>query len=286
MKVYNTPREVLSPTMAGMRSRVMRWFLAVAVAMALLGLLYAQTQGGAVETVFQELRSSDEKTRNAAAENLTVLALKDFEGMLPALQEGLSDEYPEVRFYSAVALAAAAYDDERNAIMLGQAAPALIEALKDPDPRVREAAAGALGLVGPSPTSEAVSALAELLGDSEAKVRKASLEALTRPQAVDMELIFAVLRVHEEDPSEDVRAEAAKTLAEIGARDPAVVWSLTESLKSPDRYLRQESVRALGKLGPAASPAIEELEKVAENPREDRTIRKYAAQALRRIRGE
>jgi len=272
--------------MAHSGGRVTKWFLITATAAVLLGLLYAHSQDGTPEAYFEGLRSSDAAARRAAAESLTLLALKDFERILPALQKGLRDENAEVRFHSAVVLSTAAYDNEKNALLLEQAVSPLMEGLKDRDPRVREAAAGAIGLVRPSPPSEAVAALVGLLGDSEAKVRKASLEALTRAQPAEIEIIFAILRVHEEDPSEEVRAEAAKTLAEISAREPAVVWSLTDSLKSSDRYLRQESVRALGKLGPAASPAVEELEKIAENPNEDRIIRKYAAQALRKIRGE
>ncbi|MGH9804770.1 MAG: HEAT repeat domain-containing protein, partial [Candidatus Acidiferrales bacterium] len=255
-------------------------------AMALLGLVYAQTDQNAAEVLFEDLRGSDEEARKTAEEKLTLLALEDLENVLPSLQKGLKDPSPEVRFYCAVVLAVAAYDDEKNAIMLSEAAPSLTGALKDDDARVREAAAGALGLVRPSPPSEAVSALVGVLGDREPKVRKAALEALTSVQPIDVELVFAILHAHEDDPSEEVRAEAAKTLARMSANDPDVVWSLTKSLKSSDHFLRQESIRALGKLGPAAAPAIPELEKIAENPTEDRTVRKYASQALRKIKGQ
>lgn len=55
------------------------------------------------------------------------------------------------------------------------------------------------------------------------------------------------------DPDRDVRFEAAWALGKIG---PAAVPALTEALKDPQARVRSEAAWALGIMGPTAAAAV------------------------------
>jgi len=246
---------------------------------------------GAVESgevLLQKLKSSDAAIRRNAAEVLAERGIadlvNDLKKVLPDLLPALKDSDADVRYYVAVALASAGWDDN-GAQALSGAVPALIEALKDKDPRVREYSAKAIGLVMPQPPAETAKPLLKLLNDKEKggekTVQEAALAALSRIKPVTPEMASAVLKLLKED--KDVKGEAASTLGDFASSDPEVISVLIGALKDTDRFIRQEVVRAFGKIGPPARAALPELKKIADNSKEDQTIRDNAVAALRRI---
>jgi HEAT repeat protein len=103
----------------------------------------------------------------------------------------------------------------RQFVMMGEpAVPALIAAVKDPEPRVRTAAASALWGLGPKART-AVTALAETLADADDGVRLAAVMAL---EAVGPDAAPAVpaLARAVRDRNGNVRLWAAKALGRIG----------------------------------------------------------------------
>ena len=97
--------------------------------------------------------------------------------------------------------------------------PLLIEALDNPDAGIRREALGALALMRDSGAVRAqVMRVARSLGDSEPVVRMVACAALSNlADPADVEVIDALARAHLADEDQDVRWNAALTLARLGS---------------------------------------------------------------------
>lgn len=207
----------------------------------------------------------------------------------------------------------------------GKAAlPALVEAARDDDSRVRRAVAKSFGLMG-ADTSSCVPTLKELLTDSSRAVRVEAALSLwwVAQEATESARVLGECLGNSEV---EVRLDAAKALAEIGphAREaaPALIQMLRDTSKlSEDPRPRQwavsalgrmrakeatqilaeivenlepsvtlDAIHALGDIGPdakAAMPSLEELIKLKiRGSSIDPVLRDAAVEALARIRGE
>lgn len=150
-----------------------------------------------------------------------------------------------------------------------QVLPALMEALRDPNPAVQSAAATAIGRVGGAP------ALAEAMTSPNPVARVAVLGVLwglPRDPLNDerrVEILVPALR----DPSPQVRQSAARALAEMGPAAAPAVPALGAALYDSDGSVRQSAVDALARLG-----ALEELAKAASSA--DPNVRRLALSNL------
>ncbi|HPP52681.1 MAG TPA: HEAT repeat domain-containing protein, partial [Thermoguttaceae bacterium] len=176
---------------------------------------------------------------------------------IPALREALKDKDSRVRWRAAEALGNLG---DRESI------PALREALKDQDWHVREAAAEALVKLGPP----SIPALREALKDQHSDVRHAAAKALGN--LGDHESIPA-LREALKDQDWHVRGIAAEVLGKLGDRES--IPALREALKDEELSVRNAAAKALGKLGPEAIPALREALKD-----QDEDVGEAAAEAL------
>jgi HEAT repeat protein len=126
--------------------------------------------------------------------------------------------------------------------------PALLGALKDPEPGVRKAAA-------------------------------ASFRSMEAPPRGTITALVETLR----DPNAEVRAEAAFGL--MGFHSPPAreaVPALSASfVQDPDRQVRVNAARALGLMGPVARDAVSVLRAGLRDP--DERVRDAAAEALQAI---
>ena len=151
------------------------------------------------------------------------------------------------------------------------AVPPLIAALKDTNGEVRASAAGALGDIG---DKRAVTPLIAALKDTSGEVRARAADALgyIRDKRAVIPLIDLL-----KDPDRIVRASAAGTLGELG--DKAAVMPLIAVLKDPDPSVRASTAGALRILGDktAVRPLIAALKD--PNP----SVRASAAGALGRL---
>jgi HEAT repeat protein len=91
-----------------------------------------------------------------------------------------------------------------------------VEALKEPDARVRATAARKLGSVGASDEA-ALPALLRALTDQDAAVRREVILALVKFGAEAREALPVLAEIRERDPSAAVRACAGKALARLQA---------------------------------------------------------------------
>jgi HEAT repeat protein len=126
------------------------------------------------------------------------------------------------------------------------AIPALLELLKDPDPRIRWEAARTLGKIG-ADAAVAVPALVEAFKDPEAPVRE----------------------------------HAAEALGDIGPPAKDGVPALIEALRDADMKVRRDAARSLGLIGPAAKTALPALRQLDKDP--EREVREAASKSLRQL---
>jgi len=124
----------------------------------------------------------------------------------------------------------------------------LRDLLQDSCPWVREAAARALGRIGPE-ARNAVQALGERLGDDDPRVRTAALRALARIGAASVEVLANALAGAEVEG----RWVYMQALTDIGAASIPVLAPL---LRSKDKEERRKALISLTTLGAPAAPAL------------------------------
>ena len=149
---------------------------------------------------------------------------------------------------------------------------ALIAALADSDPDVRETVVMTLGRMR---DQRIVPALLPLLKDSNADVREHAVFALTR--SGDPRAVAAVMTMID-DASPDVRQQAVHLLGQ--SRNREAVPSLLKALKDSSADVRQQAVFGLGHLRDAS--AVEPLLDALKDSSAD--VRQQAAFALGQIR--
>lgn len=136
----------------------------------------------------------------------------------------------------------------------------------------RRGAADALGLIG---DSRAVPWLIRSLADPAMSVRRASMLACLRLEAMDA-VPHVIRRLR--DKSGGVRVLAAGVLGRF--EDPRAVPALVVSLQDPQWYVRQAAATSLGQIGDLR--AVRALEKATRDPR--KAVAQAARAALRSLR--
>lgn len=149
---------------------------------------------------------------------------------------------------------------------------ALVAALKDTDPGVRQVAAESLGCIG---DARAIDPVASLLGDSAVQVRKSAVEALGKME--DARAIPALGRAAG-DANPEVRREAAEAL--LSFDEPAASEPLLKLLGDPDSRVRLIALEGLSQRGDRR--ALGPLSKLVKDPTVE--VRARAVRALGRYR--
>jgi HEAT repeat protein len=175
--------------------------------------------------------------------------------------------------------------------MTPAAAPALLAALDDPEPRVRLAVVSAIRGMQPPP-ADALAPFAGRLSDTDPEVRLQTADALGHFGAAAVPALLAAfddpeprvratvasafravgpparaaipaLRAHLTDPAATVRLNSAAALAAVGAGDGESVAALAATLGDPEHIVRWGAAMALGRLGANAAGARPALERAA-----------------------
>jgi HEAT repeat protein/beta-lactamase regulating signal transducer with metallopeptidase domain len=149
---------------------------------------------------------------------------------------------------------------------------ALVSALKDSDPGVRQAAAESLGRIG---DPRAIEPLGGLLNDPSIDVRRAAVEALGN---VDDPKVVPALSKAAGDANPAVRREAAEAL--LGVDDEAATAPLVKLLSDSDPKVRVTALEGLSRRGDKR--ALEPLGKLVKDPNVE--VRSRAVRALARFR--
>jgi HEAT repeat protein len=160
---------------------------------------------------------------------------------IPGLLEALKDDDPPVREAAAEALA-----------HVGKPAiPALVGALKHDEPRVRFGATRAL-LLMKEDAKESIPALVDALDDKSNMVRFGAGRALA---TIGPEAIPALIRGLKES-KQRMRYHSILVLSQFGPKAKDAIPALTEAISGKDIFLRSAAANALGAMGPLAKPAM------------------------------
>ena len=258
----------------------------------------------AVPRLVRMLREGDQAARGAAIWGLMGIG-PEARAAVPVLIETLRHEDFHTQYWSCEALGRIGPDAKT-------AVPALIDCLReDLPPSVRRHAAAALGGIGPDVGREGLDALIGALDDPTEPVREDAVVALgklgpfARAAAGAVEAALAgdrlAARVRAAEThwrltgSTDLAVEiligeleydkfpwqAAEVLGRLGPAAAPAVDALAALLESPDAELRVTAAETLGRLGAVAKPAVPALRRAAENP--DPDVRHAAVEALKMI---
>lgn len=202
------------------------------------------------------------------------------------LVDWLEGDYSEFRMVAAAALGRVGDETSLSALM---------EALTDPDPRVRVQAVRSCGLIG---DTRCVPALADRLDDPSQRVKREATNALGSIGTTDaLKALVPVARAEEES----IRRMAIDELGKLGSLEPVVV--LLRGLEDNSKSIQRAAMLSLIRLFVEAPPEqTEEVrETVAEqlealeadavipqlvdilNESERRTVRRNAAWLLGRV---
>ena len=213
----------------------------------------------AIPALVEALKSDDTGQRAGAAKALAGMG-GDAVPAIPELIANLKGE-DEVRRETVEALGAIG----------AAAAKPLTESLKAADARERAGAAMALALLGASAKESAPVIFDLLKTDSDPQVRIALLSALPKiglePGAAVPALVAGIV-----DDNETVRHAAINALVPMRAGRDLALTALTALLKENNAAMRQRAARALGRMGPAATPAVPAIIEAARTSSADSTL--------------
>lgn len=222
----------------------------------------------AVAALIKAMRDADRDVRMWSADALGLIAPTHKDGFV-ALTHALRDSDEGVRGIAASALRPSG----------SAAVPALIRAIEDPSPAVRQQVADALGAIGPA-AKDGVAALMKSLGDDQSVVRAASARALGKIGPAAQEAVPSLIQIlKDEDPK--VWFASAQSLEAIGPASREAVPELTRSLSDPDVDVKKGAALALGTIESLSKDAITHLQNLLERNAE---IRPWVKQALRQIK--
>ncbi|KPK65796.1 MAG: hypothetical protein AMK73_01905 [Planctomycetes bacterium SM23_32] len=249
--------------------------------------LVGSTESETPRALLEALASRHDSVRHYASSRLAALGKENLNGLKletrdrQVLRQALAEQSVQVRrnvIRFAVQLGAD-YRDELVALALADEDPAVLTTAIDgvrggadqavldrlgellgssPHPKVREAAANALGKVG---SAASVPVLVKALDDTEENVRWFAVEGLRKLGATQaVPVISEMLR---RDPSARVREIAASALGELG--QPAGVPALRAALDDANERVQQKAVAALQAL---ATDNYERMTVIADTLRE------------------
>lgn len=221
------------------------------------------------------LNNENPNVRSDAADEIGLLG-ENATDAISALSQALHDEYEPVRLNAAYALGAIGEKAVPNLIKNlvcdnGQvrrkaayglaavgatAVPSLIEVLDHENDDVRVEATYALAQIG-NDANTAVPALIARAKDNKVEVRRYLPEAFGSIGANAAPAVPTLIDMLENDDDVQVRFESALALAQIGPAAEDAIPVLTTSLKDRNRYVRDNSIHALKRIGtPEAETAL------------------------------
>ena len=214
----------------------------------------------------ESLSAHDPSIRSHAADELGTLGESAAEAV-PHLIKALHDDYEPVCLNAAYALGA-----------IGEPSVSqLIEVLSAENGATRRMAAYALAAVG----TPAVSALSEALQHTADAVRVEAAYALAQIGDAAEPAIPALME-RTKDDNVEVRRYLPEAFGSIGPAAAPAVPDLIDSVENDDdKQVRFESALALAQIGPAANDAVPVLANALRD--EDRYVRDNSIHALKRI---
>jgi len=150
----------------------------------------------------------------------------------------------------------------------------------------KAAIARRLARLGPA-AEAAIPPLKEAAATSpDRNVRAASIAALHRILADPREAVTVFAELLASEPDAGLKRVLVDRIAGRGEAGAAAVPQMTEALKTPDAEVQMAAVIALARLGAAARPALEEIDRLAGGDAASERVQAAATEAAEIIRGE
>jgi HEAT repeat protein len=196
--------------------------------------------------------------------------------LVPALAEAARDSEVRVRLEAVSTL-------EMLGLLAAPAVPALVEALEDSNRFVRWTAVRTLGALGAA-AGDAWPGLSRVLEDTDLDLRLAAAAALEQlapdqPEHQDPRLLDALTRALH-SPEAELRVAALQTLRSLRLGAQPAVPAVCEILADPHARVRRAAALTLAALGPSAR-ATDRLRQMFQDPAPE--VRQAAREALRRV---
>jgi HEAT repeat protein len=156
------------------------------------------------------------------------------------------------------------------------AVPALVEARRGRDPRVRKAAVQLLGLVTP-PSPEAIAALIQALKDPALEVQKGAAQSLSDTGPAAVSAVPALMEALK-SPHVDLRRAVPEAIDSIAPGSPQLMSALLLGLKDTDPEVQKQVASLVGVKGPAARELVPALLEGIRSP--DAKVRESMLKAL------
>jgi HEAT repeat protein len=232
----------------------------------------------ALRVLISAMKDADAKVRVRATLALAQVGTRTREEkvlIIPELVQALKDPVPHVRV--AAALGFVFYADEAPEVV-----PILVNAISDREPSVRGEALYALARFGPRARSAAPAVLAAL-HDPSASVREDAVAAVHFLQ-LDSDGAVPALVTALHDTNAPVRSSAARVLSDYGDKAQEALPSLNEAMHDGSRIVRQRSMDARNQI----DTAVQHIQKrvpdlVAGLSADDPERRQQSAAALAAI---
>ena len=195
-----------------------------------------------VEGVVDLLRDADACARLGGAQALALCGERAGPEAAPLLLQALKDREAAVRAPAALALGVVP-------VAPGAVVPALIEALGDKTtPDITRAAATVLAELGVA-GAPAAPALVNVVRGKNAEDQRAALKALWAQRSASVSHQVAALGHAIRDPARAVRDAAAPMLRELGLQARELVPALLQALQTPDQDVARSLVGSLAYVG-------------------------------------
>jgi HEAT repeat protein len=244
-----------------------------------------QPTAGDVTRLLQQLRAGDVDARKDAAESLTDLLISRHVVSVcdstDIIANSLSDSSSEVRVGAGGILAVCAATNPGLAGRVLRHQPEIVKNLSSPEAAEREMMLNLLSFLGVTLPTQLESPVLERLNDPARKVRKAAIYVLLRFKPFPAQAIPSLDLLIEQGDEE--RGYAEIILGVVKASDSRTIQALMSGLKDKDRFVQQEALRALGRIGHPASGTIPDIHALENNPDTDPILRDLAKEAIRAI---
>jgi|GEM_PF-1759595 len=182
---------------------------------------------------------------------------------------------------SATPVLVAALDRLRALGPLGRKAlPEATARLGSPEDAVRKSAAAMIASHGAG-AAEAVPALTMALDNPDRDIRILAVKTLARI-GQPAQPSYARLEPLSKSENVDEREAVFQAIGSLGLEADAVREVLAQGLRDPDERVRKAAIGSVGQLGPAGAVMLPDIIRVAENPKEQRTVERAVRRFERR----
>jgi len=161
---------------------------------------------------------------------------------------------------------------------------ALLEATQDPLLDVRQYAIAVLGMTRGAPDEDLKKVALRAFTDPSHKVRRIALGVVSFKKFNDPAIVNGVLALASSNPGD--LSQAIDALGDIAPADPGAIQLFVNALRGDSVFVKQSSLRALGKSAKGASVALPTLRQLVADPKENEAMKALAKEVIKKVEAE